>query len=232
MLVVPNRSGHEAMAAEPRSENLGASAEFDEWRASIPDYEKRLYDRVKSINKRVIRQTNITIGGFVVVLVIIFVGFTRIKYASRGLGSFRGQAQEGESWKASSSIPAPEAITPNQRVKKSQKTLSKAVNNLLSYQAERAENARELSTVVERTARIIQRIEDAIPPVEDATATGRAGNSKSLFKNQKTLQRAVNDLHVLCRESAAQTDGLSALTDKAQIALKELDGLLSHDKQA
>jgi len=43
-------------------------AKFKEWRRNIPDYEKRLYDRIKKINKRVIRLQNMVIGSFFLML--------------------------------------------------------------------------------------------------------------------------------------------------------------------
>lgn len=46
------------------------SEEFKKWRESIPDYEKRLYDRVKGINKRIVRILNVVIAGFVVLLIL------------------------------------------------------------------------------------------------------------------------------------------------------------------
>lgn len=58
---------------------------FKKWRESIPDYEKRLYDRVKGINKRVIRVQNLVIGSFV--LLLIFNGvFLTLIYRRIGTG--------------------------------------------------------------------------------------------------------------------------------------------------
>lgn len=42
--------------------------DFNKWREEIPDYEKRLFDRVKQINKRLIQRTNII---FILLVVII-----------------------------------------------------------------------------------------------------------------------------------------------------------------
>lgn len=61
--------------AEVRAKNI---AEFEKWRESVPDYEKRLYDRVKQMNMRVVRLTKILIGGLVIVILIFVTGFVLI----------------------------------------------------------------------------------------------------------------------------------------------------------
>lgn len=53
---------------------------FKEWRASIPNYEKRLYDRLKTVNSRTVRIQNILIGvAFLVLLnfVLLFALYNR-----------------------------------------------------------------------------------------------------------------------------------------------------------
>ena len=59
--------------------SLTPAQEFSQWRASIPDYEKRLYDRVKSLNKRTVRLQRIIIIGFVVLFLFMVVLFIRHK---------------------------------------------------------------------------------------------------------------------------------------------------------
>lgn len=46
---------------------------FEEWRRNIPDYEKRLYDRVKGINERVIRVTRLVIASFILLLIFNYI---------------------------------------------------------------------------------------------------------------------------------------------------------------
>lgn len=48
-----------AIAATPEELRAQNMREFEIWRESIPDYEKRLYNRVKMLNKRLIRRTNL-----------------------------------------------------------------------------------------------------------------------------------------------------------------------------
>ena len=43
---------------------------FKKWREGIPDFEKRLYDRVKAVNRRVIRVQNLVIASFFLLLII------------------------------------------------------------------------------------------------------------------------------------------------------------------
>ena len=61
---------------------------FEEWRAGIPDYEKRLYDRVKKINSRLVRLTNIVVAGFILILIFapmgIYLMLTRAGVAVSG----------------------------------------------------------------------------------------------------------------------------------------------------
>ena len=60
--------GQDTKTAEQLAqENLEA---FREWRQGIPDYEKRLYDRVKSINKRMVTIQSVTIIGMALILII------------------------------------------------------------------------------------------------------------------------------------------------------------------
>jgi len=47
---------------------------FQKWRADIPDYEKRLYDRVKAVNKRSVRIVRISIA--ILLVSIIGTAFT------------------------------------------------------------------------------------------------------------------------------------------------------------
>jgi len=48
--------------------------DFQKWRADIPDYEKRLYDRVKAVNKRSVRIVRISIA--ILLVSIIGTAFT------------------------------------------------------------------------------------------------------------------------------------------------------------
>ena len=63
-------------------EKLTPAQQFTQWKATIPDYEKRLYDRVKSLNKRTVRIQSTTIIGFVVLFLFMVVLFFR--QGSRG----------------------------------------------------------------------------------------------------------------------------------------------------
>ena len=70
-------SGH-GQVMTPEELRLENARSFEKWQKSIPDYEKRLYDRVKGINKRVIRVQNLVIGSFVLLLIINGVFLTLI----------------------------------------------------------------------------------------------------------------------------------------------------------
>ena len=45
--------------------------DFEEWRAAIPDYEKRLFDRVKSVNNRTVRVVRISVAILIVSIISI-----------------------------------------------------------------------------------------------------------------------------------------------------------------
>ena len=69
----------------PEETRLKNARNFKQWRDSIPDLEKRLYDRVKGVNRRVIRVQNLVIGSFV--LLLIFNGvFLTLIYRRIGTG--------------------------------------------------------------------------------------------------------------------------------------------------
>ncbi|MBF0326588.1 MAG: hypothetical protein HQL42_16160 [Alphaproteobacteria bacterium] len=63
-------SDPEAIKAQQlREQNI---RDFQIWREAIPDYEKRLYDRVQKINQRVIELQRIVVAGAVVTIVLLF----------------------------------------------------------------------------------------------------------------------------------------------------------------
>ncbi|NQU66170.1 MAG: hypothetical protein HQ517_18070 [SAR324 cluster bacterium] len=66
--------------------NLTPTQEFSQWRAGIPDYEKRLYDRIKSLNKRTVRIQSTIIIGFVVLFLFMMVLYIRQKGGASNVG--------------------------------------------------------------------------------------------------------------------------------------------------
>jgi len=78
LFILPLPSGPAKAQATPEQLREQSISDFKKWREDIPDYEKRLYDRVKKINKRTVRQMNVIIGGFVLILIVFFVGFMLI----------------------------------------------------------------------------------------------------------------------------------------------------------
>jgi hypothetical protein len=78
MFFLPLPAGTAKAQASPEQWREQMIADFKKWREDIPDYEKRLYDRVKNINKRTVRLMNVVIGGFVLILIVLVVGFLRI----------------------------------------------------------------------------------------------------------------------------------------------------------
>jgi hypothetical protein len=61
-----------ALADKDRQQTI---SEFQECRNDIPQFEKWLYRRIKKIDKRTIRLTNLVIGGFVLLLIGNLGGF-------------------------------------------------------------------------------------------------------------------------------------------------------------
>lgn len=59
-----------------------AIKDFETWRSSIPDYEKRLYDRVKALNARVVQTRGIAIV-LVIMNGLLFYAFFRLKLELR-----------------------------------------------------------------------------------------------------------------------------------------------------
>ena len=52
--------------------------DFKKWQEGIPDYERRLYNRVKKINSRTVRLTNIVMIGWTIGLVVLVLGFSTL----------------------------------------------------------------------------------------------------------------------------------------------------------
>lgn len=48
-----------------------AAEEFEAWRRTIPDYERRLYNRVKDLNRRVNQLATLAVAGFGLLLVLV-----------------------------------------------------------------------------------------------------------------------------------------------------------------
>tara|TARA_Y100000294_G_scaffold149799_1_gene146801 strand:- start:3009 stop:3818 length:810 start_codon:yes stop_codon:yes gene_type:complete len=212
-------------------------ADFNKWRETIPDYEKRLYDRVKRINSRIVRLTNIIIAGFLIVFAALGWNFfsrrakedlprRRTENIAMPEGRREGAAGTGILETVNRFLPTP---TKEERIRKSQQLLKKALDNLLSYQTVRAENVRELSQMSERANRIFKRLEKESEVAVAAAAAGQRKALQSIRRRQNALQRAVNDLSVLGKESAAEAEGLSALTEKARNALDDLERRMSGD---
>lgn len=66
--------------------------EFMEWRASMPDYERRLYDRVKNLNGRTLEVLRTVIAvAAVIILILIGIGYQ----LSRQISALRLGAMQG-----------------------------------------------------------------------------------------------------------------------------------------
>ena len=57
----------EKVSEELLKQNL---VDFNKWRREIPDYEKRLYDRVKALNSKSLRLLRVVIAGFIILLIL------------------------------------------------------------------------------------------------------------------------------------------------------------------
>jgi|GEM_PF-4309595 len=70
-VVTPETTHSKSMTEEATQTLLTENEkEFRAWRSTIPDYEKRLYDRVKKINKRTIRVANIIITSIIIYIIV------------------------------------------------------------------------------------------------------------------------------------------------------------------
>lgn len=77
-----------SMAAEPASsppEKVELPEDFVRWRKSIPDYERRLYDRVKSLNSRTVELMRVEVAGIIVIVAcLVIIIFMLRQHMGRG----------------------------------------------------------------------------------------------------------------------------------------------------
>ncbi len=162
-------SAYAATAEELREQNI---KDFNEWRSNIPDYEKRLYDRVKSITSRQIQSRNMII----IVLVIFFLVspfWLRLFLGRASGGGVRGAVADGG---AASGGPidarAIEKIVANQEALAD--LLLKLEQKFESTHAEIAEiekRKREFKAMFEQCSVIVAEIEKQSKHVVNGTST-------------------------------------------------------------
>ena len=142
-----------------RQENI---EKFNKWRSGIPDYEKRLYDRVKALNKRVVRLINVVIIGFLI-------SFFAITLAVVFL--FR-------LWASSDSAPASphgdqkilsirsffQTLTNHQtrRLVRRQKELTRSIQQIRSYLNESDDQKDRLANIIETAEKQLETIQSEI----------------------------------------------------------------------
>ena len=107
---VDGLAGNRVAAATPEELKAQNLRDFEKWRADIPDYERRLYDRVKSINSRLVHRTNLILILIVVVALVLPFWMRRI------LGSAGGRIDGSASAATGAGVGALRTVQKNQEI--------------------------------------------------------------------------------------------------------------------
>tara|TARA_B100000315_G_C14458763_1_gene532726 strand:+ start:128 stop:910 length:783 start_codon:yes stop_codon:yes gene_type:complete len=211
-----------------RQQNI---VELEKWRENIPDYEKRLYDRVKKINKRSVRLTNLIIASFVLTIIIFVIGFSFIILRLKRIEVMASLAVSYE-------VPSPSGIerpnnedkTKNQPtlrtfktnqamlndLKEDQKALHSALSSLKLFFEEKRSHDEEISKLIEGAENWLAKLDTE---ADSASSPG----AKGYINKQKKLQRAQEDLKIYLIENRDNTHGISRLIDSAERNINGID---------
>ena len=188
-------------------------ADFEKWRRDIPDYEKRLYDRVKIINSRTVRLTNVIIGGFVVLFMTLVIGFVLT------IGHLRRHMEGGSPLSTEPAKPT-EIRDRLHDLRQRQAKLRSAIDDLRLYFQEAQAHHEDIQWLRRSAA-------DRVKALEGAVAAVGPDVPGDLRKKQSKLARALDDFGGYCDDSRTQAEGLSRLVASAERNLSRLDGMIS-----
>lgn len=215
-----------------RQQNI---ADFEKWRENIPDYEKRLYDRVKKINKRSVRLTNLVIASLVLTVLILVTGFTIVISSLKRSGAMSGLAfshetpppsgmQRPNNEDKTKNQPALRTLKTNQAMlndlKENQKALHSALSSLKLFFEEKRSHDEEISQLIVGAENWLEKLD---AEADSASSPG----AKDHIKKQKKLQRAQEDLKIYLIEDRDNTHGISRLIDSAERSINVIDGKIS-----
>jgi len=129
--------------------------EFQKWRASIPDYEMRLYDRVKDVNNRVVALQRVVIGGVLMVLVGVPLSvWLLLRHLGAGLGG--GDKRQGTGFRD------PFAGSANTRLTRKLLARQQVIIDSLAELSAFAEESRSSNTRLDSALRQIMDESDAV----------------------------------------------------------------------
>src|SRR5512145_2107695 len=153
-LLVTKADAQEARPLTPQEQHL---RDFEEWRKSIPDYEWRLYERVRTIGKRQIGLQNSLIATALVVLLAIGgATFVILRRLDRGVAATGEVAQQGPS----EGGPARKiSLFMALRVQRRQAKILAAVKRLEDYVDHHAAFAGEFSAMAAEVRRCADELE-------------------------------------------------------------------------
>lgn len=169
LLLVPiSAVAQEKSADKSRQETI---REFNEWRAGIPDYEKRLYDqvkydslRLKNINRRQVRIQRSIIIGFILVFLLV-PGLVYLVIRQNGL-TIWGSASDSLHTGGASPGPGDRYLRKMARqheaIKRQQASLGKSINELKTYFAASSEQAEHLTYLLEKAEKNLAALDQSI----------------------------------------------------------------------
>lgn len=137
-----------------RKENI---EKFKKWRSGIPDYEKRLYDRVSAMNRRVVQLRNIMIIGFLITLVVVP---ALIIWASPGLAAASSHKDQKGSFVRSlvKSLPGYQM----RKLIRRQKELTRSIQQIYSYLNETDDQKEHLADIIKTVEKQLTSIQSEI----------------------------------------------------------------------
>ena len=238
-----------ASSASSTTDEIAAKdlAAYKKWRENIPDYEKRLYDRVKKMNTRAVRIQGTMIIGFVLLLILNAASlfFLFVKKSSPGptpIIARRSYAAISEKTALPKDLESGmgeilQDIAFNQDVILQKTELLHGVTNTAS-------------TILAQISRDIDRIQETSKLVDEKITTqgpalplfvnlirklvlGRIVDTadrrriKKLLRRQTVLLNAISDLHQLLNNPAGENDAVNKLVIKIESELEEEQKKLS-----
>lgn len=172
--------------AQSSPEQLRAEsiARFKKWREDIPDYEYRLYERVRDVNRRVISSSNMTMG-LIVILFLAAPFWFRLALRKQLFGGLGTSFSSGE---AGSGTGALAKIAPRQLAKlKSNQVLLFEMLSSIEGQIRSSEermaaldgDRQEMKAAVGEMRRVIESVSSEIGRLGDDGETAN-GSSRSV----------------------------------------------------
>jgi hypothetical protein len=143
--------------------------EFIEWRAKLPDYEKRLYERVKKINRRQVRIQKYTIIGFVLVLLLV-PGLVYVVIRQNSVQMASDNQRTGGASPEPTIRNLKKMARQCEAIRLQQASLGKSFNELKTYFAASSEQAEHFTYLLEKAEKNLAALDQSIADADKPDA--------------------------------------------------------------